>query len=275
MKTVIKAGTPFNFSLAELRAHAGLLRYLSLRDVYARYKQTWLGFGWSIIRPVVNIVIFGSISFLIDRSQDPTERFLSVSAGIIFWQLLSTATTEVSNSLSSNSGILTKVYFPRLILPASALLVCLIDFLIAFLIFLACFVFLKGIPGWTIITLPLIVFHGMLLSFSLGLLFATASVKYRDVKFILPFLIQIMFYASPVFMSTDYFLALNIPQWMKTLYVLNPYVFLLNGFRYSFYGTPEGITSISAVASFAITILLLLWSVRYFLKFEQTFADYI
>src|SRR5687768_14852049 len=135
MKTLVTAGDRSWIDLREMRIYGGLLKYLALRDVFVRYKQTRLGFSWSIVRPVVNILIFGSLSYLIDRSGGFREKFVTVSAGIIFWQLLSTTITDVSNSLSANSNILTKVYFPKLLLPLSSLLVCLVDFLIGLVLF--------------------------------------------------------------------------------------------------------------------------------------------
>lgn len=252
-----------------------MFKYLSLRDVFVRYKQTWLGFGWSVIRPLINIVIFGGLSYLVDRSQNFKERFVMVSAGIVFWQLLSTTLNDVSNSLTSNANILTKVYFPKLILPLSNILVCVIDFLIAFALYLLVFFWFKGLPPWQIIFLPLVIFYGLVFCFSIGLIIATASVKYRDVKFILPFLIQILFYASPVFLSSTFVLGLNIPAWLKMLYQLNPLVFILNAFKYCFFGQFESFDPLYIGLSFVITLLVLFFAIRYFLNFEKSFADYI
>jgi len=275
MKTIITSSDRSFLNIGELKQYAGLLKYLSLRDVFVRYKQTWIGLGWSVIRPVINIVIFGCLSYLVDRSQNFTENFLRVSAGIVFWQLLSTAITEVSNSLVNNTNILTKVYFPKLVLPFSSLLVCLIDFAIALVIFLLLFVILNGLPPWQIIFLPLVICYGLVFSFGFGLIFASASVKYRDVRFILPFLIQILFYVSPVFLSSKFVLALNIPQIFKVLYQLNPFVFIMNAFKYCFYGSFENFNMIYFGISLVITFVILVFSVRYFLNFEKSFADYI
>src|SRR5688572_16257693 len=114
MSTLITADEGSQLSLRELRLFGGLLRYLSLRDVFVRYKQTWMGFGWSVVRPLINMLIFGSISYLVDRQGNFTQRFITVAGAVVFWQLISTAMTEVSNSLAANANILTKVYFPKL-----------------------------------------------------------------------------------------------------------------------------------------------------------------
>lgn len=275
MRTVITSQDKSFVDFEELKQYRGLFKYLSLRDVFVRYKQTWMGFGWSIIRPAINIAIFGTLSFLVDRSDNFADRFIKVSAAIIFWQLLSTTITEVSNSLAANANILTKVYFPKLLLPLSSMLVCLIDFLIAFIIFIPIFIVFKGLPPWQIVLLPLVITYGFLFCFSLGLLFATSSVKFRDVKFILPFVIQILFYASPVFLSSEFILNLDIPEALKVLYQLNPLVFILNAFKYCFFGQFESFSLTFAVTSVVFTISLLFLSIKYFLNFEKSFADYI
>jgi lipopolysaccharide transport system permease protein len=275
MRTVISSTDRSILNLSELRRFSGLFRYLSLRDVFVRYKQTWIGFGWSIVRPLINIIIFGCLSYLVDRSGDFSKRFVVVSAGIVFWQLISTCITEVSNSLTANANLFTKVYFPRLILPFSSILVCLVDFVIAFLLFLFIYFFTYGFPPVQVIFVPLVIVYSLVFCLAAGLLFATASVKYRDVKFILPFLLQILFYASPVFLSSDFVLGLNIPQWMKVIYQLNPLVYMINAFKYCFFGSFGSFSVIYALASVIIALVLTVFSLNYFLRFERSFADYI
>lgn len=275
MKTLITSQDKSFFDLKELRSYFGLFKYLSLRDVMVRYKQTWVGFGWSVIRPFINIVIFGSLSLLVDHSGSFSERFLKVSGGVIFWQLISTCISEVSNSLVNNSNILTKVYFPKILLPLSSLLVCLVDFLIALVIFLIIFLYFYGLPAWQVVLVPVVVLYGLIVSFAIGLMAATASVRFRDVRFILPFIVQILFYASPVFLSSSFVLGLSIPHWAKIIYQLNPMVFVLNAFQYCFYGQFDPLDPMLTAATFVITILLLILALRYFLRFEKSFADYI
>ena len=275
MKTVITSTDRAGLNFSELKRYSGLFKYLSLRDVFIRYKQTWIGFGWSVIRPLINILIFGSISYLIDPSQNFREKFVMVSAGIVFWQLISSATTDVSNSLAGNANILSKVYFPKLLLPFSSLLVCLIDFLISFALFLVLYFVLKGLPPWQIVFLPLVVVYGLVFALGLGLLFATGSVKYRDVKFLLPFLLQILFYASPVFISSEFILNKDFPEWFKVIYQLNPLLFIINGFKFCFTGHFESFNMMYAWIGAGFTIVLLITAVRYFFNFEKSFADYI
>lgn len=275
MKTVITSSDKSLLNFHELTRYAGLFKYLSLRDVFVRYKQTWIGFGWSIVRPLINVIIFGCLSYLVDRSQSFGTRFLEVSVGIVFWQLLSTAITEISNSLTANSNILTKVYFPKLILPLSSILVCLVDFAIAFCILLISFVIFKGLPPVQLLFVPIFVVFGLVFAFGMGLLFATASVKYRDVKFILPFVLQIFFYTSPVFLSSNFVLDHDLPAFIKIIYQVNPFVYIINGFKFCFYGQYECFNPLYFAMSCASTCFLLVISIRYFLNFEKSFADYI
>jgi len=275
LKTVIDSTRAGKLNWREIRQYAGLFRYLSLRDVLVRYKQTWAGVLWAVIRPLVQIVIFGFFSILIERPTDYAGRFLMVSSGIIVWQLISTAITDISNSMVSNANILTKVYFPKILLPGSSLLVCLLDFAISFAIFLVLYFILGPHVSARILLFPVFLLLALVFSFALGLLFATMNVKYRDIKFMLPFLLQILFYASPIFLSTKFFLELHIPEILKTIFQLNPIVGIVDGFRFCFFGG-EAIHDLPLfLGSIGITLVLLFISVKYFLRFEKTFADYI
>jgi lipopolysaccharide transport system permease protein len=275
LKTVIDSSRNGKLDRGEILRFMGLFRYLSLRDVMVRYKQTWAGVLWAVIRPAVNIVIFGCLSLLISRPNDIASRFLTVSCGVILWQLISTAITEISNSMLNNSNILTKVYFPKILLPASSLLVCLIDFAISFLVFIAAYFILGRLPGWEVLLFPLFIAYALVFCFAVGLFFATLNVKYRDIKFMLPFLLQVAFYASPVFLSTNYIMTRNIPLIVKKIYLLNPVVGIMDGFRFCFFGGQMVSDVPMFLGSIALTLLLLIIGIRYFLRFEKSFADYI
>jgi lipopolysaccharide transport system permease protein len=233
-----------------------------------------IGIVWAVARPLINIVIFGFFSQFIEKTSDVPERFIAVSAGVIIWGLISTAISEVSNSLLSNSNILTKVYFPRLIIPLSSLMVCLIDFLISFVILLVCKIIISGFPGREFFLFPVFVLYALIFSFSIGLWFATLNVKYRDIKFILPFLIQIGFYICPVFLSTQFYLD-HLPEVLKPLYLINPLVLIVDGFKFCFLGVPMQLPLVYSVTGIVLTLLLGFFSLRYFSKFERTFADFI
>ena len=275
MKTVITSNDRSVLDFAELKRYSGLFRQLSMRDVIARYKQTRMGFAWSIVRPLTNVLIFGIISYLMDRSAGFETRIVEVFSGVVFWQLLSTVVTDVSNSLATNAGILTKVYFPKIILPLSSILVCLVDFVIGFVLFLLADVYVNGWPSWQLLLFPFFLLLGITFSFGIGLLAATASVKFRDVKFILPFVMQIAMYASPVFIRTGFVLGLAIPESLKVLYQLNPFVFIMNGFRYCFFGTFDAFNPFYATVSVAIVFITFVTSIRYFNNSEKAFADFI
>lgn len=275
LKTVIDNTKGGKLNISEIIRFGSLFKYLSLRDVMVRYKQTWAGVLWAVIRPIVNIVIFGFLSVLINKPENYEERFLMVSCGVILWQLISAGITEVSNSLVSNSNILTKVYFPKIILPASSILVSLIDFAISLGIFLIMYFVLRGLPEWKIFLFPLFIFYAIVFCLAVGLFFATLNVKYRDIKFLLPFILQVAFYASPVFMSTDYIMSFNLPVIVKKIYLLNPVVGIMDGFRFCFFGG-NGIHDVPMfIASIGLTLILLIFGVNYFLRFEKSFADYI
>ena len=274
MKTIIDAHTSSDFNLAELGKFKSLLWNLSIRDVLVRYKQTAVGVLWAVVRPAINIAIFVFFSQYIEGITTVSERFISVSSGIIIWALLSTSVSDISNSLVSNANILTKVYFPKIIIPMSSLLVCLIDFFISFLILVVCKLFVSGSPGIEFFLFPVFVLYGLVLSFGIGLIFATLNVRYRDVKFTLPFLIQIGFYACPVFLSTSFYLS-KLPPILQTIFLANPLVTIIDGFRYCFLGHSFNVPLASVLTGIGFTLLLLLFSLNYFKKFEKSFADFI
>lgn len=229
---------------------------------------------WALIRPLINIVIFGLISQFIERSASVSDKFVSVSAGVVLWTMISTAIGDISNSLIANSNILTKVYFPKIIIPLSSLTVCLIDFAISFIILLVIRIIYVGVPGFEILLVPFFVLYALLFGFSIGLFFASLNIKFRDVKFIVPFLIQIGFYVCPIFLSLNFYLN-KLPNSIEPIFMLNPLVAIVQGFKYSFLGEPMLVPMVYMYGSFGITILLLIFSTRYFVKFEKTFADFV
>jgi len=274
MKTIIDSKSVSMLDIKEIYRFKDLLWNLSKRDILIRYKQTFIGVLWAIIRPFISIVIFGLLSQFIEHTTDVSERFVQVSAGVIIWGLISTSISDTSNSILSNSNILTKVYFPKIIISLSSLTVCLIDFLISFLILLIIRIFVLGIPGIEMLLLPFIVAYALLFSFAVGLFFATLNVKYRDVKFVLPFLLQIGFYVCPVFLTTGFYLE-KLPESLKPLFLANPLVSIVEGFKYCVLGQPLQVPTIYFGIGLGISFLLLIFSLRYFMKFEKTFADFI
>ena len=274
LKTIIDSRSASFLDIKEILRFKDLLWNLSKRDVLIRYKQTFIGVLWAVIRPLINILIFGLIAQFIERSASLSDKFITVSAGVVLWTMISTAINDISNSMIANSNILTKVYFPKIIIPLSSLTVCLIDFFVSFIILLVLCIFYFCLPGFEILLAPLFVIYAMLFSFSIGLFFASLNIKFRDVKFVIPVLVQIGFYVCPVFLSLRFYLD-KLPANLEPLFLLNPLVTIIQGFKYSFLGEPMMIPTIYMYGSLGVTFLLLFISVRYFVKFEKTFADFI
>jgi len=274
MKTIIDSKSVSILDIREIFRFKDLLWNLSKRDILIRYKQTFIGVLWAIIRPFISIVIFGLLSQFIEHTANVSERFVQVSAGVIIWGLISSSISDTSNSILSNSNILTKVYFPKIIISLSSITVCLIDFLISFLILLIIRIFILGMPGIEMLLFPFIVAYALLFSFAIGLFFATLNVKYRDVKFVLPFLLQIGFYVCPVFLTTGFYLE-KLPESLKPLFLANPLVSIVEGFKYCVLGQPLQVPLIYFGIGLGISFLLMIFSLRYFMRFEKTFADFI
>jgi len=198
-----------------------------------------------------------------------------VAAGIIIWNFVSTLIMDVSNSMSNNASIISKVYFPKVILPVSTILVAFIDFLVSFVIFLIIYFSVKGLPSLPFLLLPFVLAFAVLVCFGLGLIFATASIKYRDAKFILPFLVQIFFYLTPVFISSSLVLNMHIPVILKDLYLINPFYYVVEGFKYCLNGHFNYFEPAHFFISVGITGLVLLVAMRYFYRVEKSFVDYL
>jgi lipopolysaccharide transport system permease protein len=274
LKTIIDSSSTNFLDIKEILRFKDLLWNLSKRDILIRYKQTFVGILWAVIRPCINITIFGLISQFIEHTDNMSERLITVSAGVIIWGLISTSIIDSSNSILGNSNILTKVYFPKIIIPMSSLMVCLVDFLISFVILMILRCTFMGMPGPELFLFPLFVIYSLVFSFSIGLLFATMNVRYRDIKFILPFLIQIGFYVCPVFLTTNFYLT-KLPEVLKPVFLANPLVFIIEGFKYCILGQPIQVPMMYIGIGFLITIFFLFISLRYFTRFERTFADHI
>lgn len=248
-----------------------LFLFLAWRDILVRYKQTIIGLAWSLIRPfltmIVFTVIFGKLAKL------PSEGVpypILVYAGMLPWQFFATAFSEASNSLISNSNMLTKIYFPRLIIPASTVIVNFVDFLISFVILIGLMIWYHFVPSWTILYLPLFLLLAFFTSMGAGLYIAAMNVKYRDFKYIVPFVVQFGMYVSPVGFSSNV-----VPEKWRLLYSMNPMVGVIDGFRWSILGGESNIYVPGMLLSIILIIILLIFGIWYFRKTEKTFADII
>jgi len=262
----------------DLWSYRGLFYFLAWRDVLVRYKQTAIGVLWSVLRPLITIMIFTVVFNKLGKfsADDGIPYAIMVCAGMLPWQFFSNAFSESANSLIANSNLLTKVYFPRLIIPASSVIVSIIDFLISFIILLGLFVFYQYTPGLRIVFLPLFLLLAAVTAMGTGLFIAALNVKYRDFRYIVPFIVQFGLYISPVgFSSSLVYGNTSLPMGVKYLYSLNPMVGVIDGFRWCILSGESNLFMPGFILSVLISISLLLYGIYYFRKTERGFADII
>lgn len=248
-----------------------LFWFLAWRDILVRYKQTVLGIIWSVIRPLMTMmvftVVFGSLAKL---PSNGVPYPIMVFAAMLPWQFFSGSLTESSNSLINNANLLTKVYFPRLIVPAGAVIVGLIDFFISLTILFALMAWYHVVPSAKIFLLPFFLLLAFLASFGAGLWFSALNTQYRDFRYVVPFLIQFGLYISPVGFSSSI-----IPEKWRMLYFLNPMVGVIDGFRWAILGDAFPVYWPGLALSASLTMLLFIGGLFYFRNMERTFADVI
>lgn len=273
-KIIIDSNLSSFFSLRDILRYKSLLNNLAKRDFLVRYKQAFAGIMWALIKPLMSILVFGYISSRITGGAT-LDSFVYVAAAMVLWQLFSNVFNDVSNSIVGNSNLFSKVYFPKIIIPISTLLVCLIDFLISLIILVVLFILSGYTIHWQIVLAPLFVILTLINGFGIGLYFATINVKYRDVKFIVPVILQFGMYVTPVIVSTEKYLNKLPYEWMKCLFCLNPMVGAIEGFNYSLFGGNAIYDMNYFILSLCVSFLFLFIGFRYFYKFERNFVDYI
>jgi homopolymeric O-antigen transport system permease protein len=257
-------------NLAELREYRELLFFFVWRDVKVRYKQTVLGALWAIIQPLATTfffaLVFGRFGGMSKQVSGPYA--LHVFVGMMPWTFFSNAVVLAANSLVGSSHLITKVYFPRILIPASAIVSGLVDFAISFLVLAILLVIYGVAPTWRIVTLPLFVAGTVIAAAGAGVLFSAMIVTYRDVRYVLAFVMQLWLFATPVLYTLDI-----IPPQYRLWYALNPVAGLISGFRTSILGGPFplGVILVSTIA----TAVLAIAGLRYFLQVERRFADVI
>ncbi|GJD16207.1 ABC-2 type transporter [Rivularia sp. IAM M-261] len=268
---IIEAGRTEQQYWKDLWRYRELFYFLAWRDILVRYKQTAIGMAWALIRPfltmVVFTVVFGNLAKL------PSEGVpypILVFAGMLPWQFFSTALSECSNSLISNANLISKVYFPRLIVPTSAVIVSFVDFMISGMILLGLMAWYNYVPSWRILTLPLFISIAFAASVGVGLWLAALNVEYRDFRYIVPFIVQFGLYISPVGFSSNI-----VPEQWRLLYSLNPMVGVIDGFRWAILGGESKLYMSGFALSVGLVIFLLISGIWYFRKMERTFADVI
>lgn len=270
LKLVIEPGRAATDYWRDLWRYRELLAFLAWRDIAVRYKQTAIGVVWALIRPLLTLTVFVLFRRMAGLQQGVVPDVILVLAAVLPWQFFSSALTESSSSLIGNTGLISKVYFPRLIIPLSAIATAFVDFLIT-LGFLAALMWWYGVPpDARLAALPLFVALAALLSFGLGLLMAALTVTYRDFRYVVPFMVQLGLFVSPVaFMSSQ------VPERWRTLYALNPLAGIIDGFRWSILGGRTPIDGLFLVSSITVTIGAVLLGAWYFRRTERGFADAI
>ncbi len=268
---LIRAGGRKRQYWKDLWKYRELFYFLAWRDILVRYKQTAIGLAWALIRPfltmVVFSVVFGSLAKL------PSEGVpypILVFAAMLPWQFFANALSECSNSLISNSNLISKVYFPRLIVPASAVIVSFVDFMISGIILLGLVAWYNFVPSWRILTLPGFVAIAFAASMGAGLWLAALNVEYRDFRYIVPFIVQFGLYISPVGFSSSI-----VPEQWRLVYSLNPMVGVIDGFRWAILGGESAIYWPGLLLSVGLVGMLLWTGIWYFRKMERRFADVI
>jgi homopolymeric O-antigen transport system permease protein len=268
---LIEAGRTEKNYWRDLWRYRELFYFLAWRDILIRYKQTVIGIAWALIRPFLTMLIFTFIFGKVAKLPAPgaIPYSLLVFSAMLPWQFFSTAMSEASNSLIGNANLISKVYFPRLIVPVGSVITSFVDFLIMLVMMAGMMVWYGFMPDWRLLTLPLFVVLAFASAFGAGLWLCALNVRYRDFRYIVPFIVQFGLYLSPVGFSSDV-----IPERLQLIYSLNPMVGVIDGFRWSLLrGAPFRGSSI--LFSLIITFLLCLSGIRYFRQTEKTFADII
>jgi lipopolysaccharide transport system permease protein len=274
MKTeglLIQAGRTEQQYWRDLWNYRELFYFLAWRDILVRYKQTAVGIAWALIRPFLSMIIF-SVVFgnLAKLPSEGVPYPILVFAAMLPWQFFSNSLSECSNSLISNSNLISKVYFPRLIVPTSAVIVSFVDFMISGIILLSLMAWYDFVPGWRILTLPLFILIAFAAAIGAGLWLSALNVEYRDFRYIVPFIVQFGLYISPVGFSSSI-----VPDQWRLIYSLNPMVGVIDGFRWAILGSSFNIYWPGFLLSVTLVVFLLISGIWYFRKMEQTFADVI
>jgi len=250
-------------------AYRELLYFMVWREIKIRYKQTALGLAWAVVQPLFTMIVF-SIFFgrLAKMPSDGLPYPIFALCALLPWQLFAYSLTEASNSVVSNQKLITKVYFPRLIMPLSALGVGLVDFCVAFLLLLSLAAYYGVAPSIALLTVPLWVLLAVLTALSVGLWLSAINVKYRDVRYTVPFMTQLWMFATPVAYPTSI-----VPEAWRPFYALNPMVGVVDGFRFAILGTDP--PQLTVTISLLSVVVLLTGGLFYFRRMERLFADFV
>ncbi|AKG23986.1 ABC transporter permease [Calothrix sp. 336/3] len=268
---IIEAGRAEKQYWKDLWRYRELLYFLAWRDILVRYKQTAIGIAWALIRPFLTMVVFTVVFGNIAKLPSGGAPYpILVFAAMLPWQFFSSSLSESSNSLISNANLISKVYFPRLVIPVSAVMVSFVDFMVSGMILLGLMAWYNYIPNWRILSLPLFTLIAFAAAMGVGLWLAALNVEYRDFRYIVPFIVQFGLYISPVGFSSNV-----VPQQWRLLYSINPMVSVIDGFRWAILGGDAQLYLPGFILSLGFILFFLITGIWYFRKMERTFADVI
>ena len=271
-ETIIKPGRFDRQYWRDIWNYRELFYFLAWRDIKVRYKQTVIGIAWAIIRPVLTMIVFsivfGRIAGL--PSEEGVPYPILVYSALLPWQFFAGSLSETSSSLIGNTNLISKVYMPKLIIPASKIAVCFVDFLISFGILAILMVYYKFIPSIRILFIPLFLLLVFFASYGFGLWLSSLNVKYRDFRYIVPFIVQLGLYISPVGFSSNV-----VPDKWRFIYSINPMVGVIDGFRWAILGSEVNFYIIGFLLSIVLIFVIFITGILYFRKTERTFADFI
>lgn len=268
---VIEAGKTEKQYWRDIWQYRELFYFLAWRDILVRYKQTVIGVLWALLRPFLTMVVFTIVFGTLAKLPSEGAPYpILVFAAMLPWQFFASSLSECSNSLIANSNLLSKVYFPRLIVPTSAVIVSFVDFLISGFILLGLMTWYNFVPGWRILTLPFFTAIAFMAAMGAGLWLAALNVQYRDFRYIVPFFVQFGLYISPVGFSSSI-----VPGEWRLLYSLNPMVSVIDGFRWAILGGDSQIYLPGFLLSVGLVVTIFVGGIWYFRRMERIFADVI
>lgn len=268
---VIEPGSAERHYWRDLWRYRDLFFFLARRDIVVRYKQTTIGMAWALGRPLITMLVFTLVfSTLAKLPSDGVPYPILVFAALLPWQFFSSGFSGAGDSLVSNAGLISKVYFPRLVIPTSALIVSFVDFLVSGIILVGLMIWFGFAPSIRMLALPLLILVAFAAAMGAGLWIAALNVKYRDFRIIVPFIVQFGLYISPVGFSSSI-----VPEQWRLLYALNPMVGVIDGFRWAILGSSAQLYWPGFLLSLILVLVILITGIAYFRKVEKTFADVI
>ena len=269
-RLVIEPGMTAKNYWRDLWHYRELIYFLAWRDTAVRYKQTGIGIAWALIRPALTMLVFVGFRRLIGFPAGSVPEPILVFAAVLPWQFFSSALADAAVSLIGNANLISKIYFPRLLIPLAAVTTTVIDFAITLALLVLLMLWYRFLPGWQIVALPLFLLLAFGLAFGFGLLFAALNVEYRDFRYIVPFMVQFGLFVSPIAFSTT-----DVPAQWRAIYALNPMVGIIDGFRWSLLDGRVALDAQSTAISVAVTAAVLALGLWYFRRMEHSFADSI